>query len=49
MTDKRKTISGEDVLYSIHLLGYEKFLVVLNLYLERFWKVTKIEEPHKEE
>ena len=34
--DKRKTISGEDINHSINILGYEKYMDVLNLYMEKY-------------
>ena len=31
--DKRKTIAGDDVLYSLNILGYEKYMDCLNLFI----------------
>ena len=31
--DKRKTIAGDDVLYSLNILGYEKYMDWLNLFI----------------
>lgn len=44
MKDKRKTISGEDVIQSLGILGYEDFLKVLNLYMEKYRTIMKTEE-----
>jgi len=44
MGDKRKTISGEDVLHSLNILGYEKYMPALNDYLAKYKQVAKTED-----
>lgn len=41
--EKRKTISGEDVLHSLNILGYEKYMEALNLYNSKYKTVMKHE------
>lgn len=41
MGDKRKTISGEDVLHSLNILGYEKYMPALTEYMEKYQLVMK--------
>ncbi|AAS53385.1 AFR014Cp [Eremothecium gossypii ATCC 10895] len=35
-SDKRKTINGEDVLISLHALGFENYAEVLKIYLAKY-------------
>ncbi|CCC68645.1 hypothetical protein NCAS_0B05610 [Naumovozyma castellii] len=35
-TDKRKTINGEDILISLHSLGFENYAEVLKIYLAKY-------------
>ena len=37
--DKRKTISGDDVLYALNILGYEKYMQCLNLFVASFREI----------
>jgi len=41
--DKWKTISGEDVLHSLNILGYEKYIPALNDYMTKYKIVMKHE------
>ncbi|CCF57272.1 hypothetical protein KAFR_0C02790 [Kazachstania africana CBS 2517] len=34
--DKRKTINGEDILVSLHALGFENYAEVLKIYLAKY-------------
>lgn len=34
--DKRKTINGEDILISLHALGFENYAEVLKIYLAKY-------------
>ena len=34
--EKRKTINGEDLLYSINTLGFESYIDILKLYLQKY-------------
>lgn len=36
LREKRKTINGEDILYSMHDLGFENYAEVLKIYLAKF-------------
>lgn len=36
LRDKRKTINGEDILYSMHDLGFENYAEVLKIYLAKY-------------
>lgn len=36
VNDKRKTINGEDILYSMYSLGFENYAEVLKIYLAKF-------------
>ena len=36
LMEKRKTINGEDVLYSLHTLGFENYAEVLKIYLAKY-------------
>ncbi|XP_003686664.2 Hap3p TPHA_0H00190, partial [Tetrapisispora phaffii CBS 4417] len=35
-SDKRKTINGEDILISLHALGFENYAEVLKIYLAKY-------------
>ena len=37
--DKRKTISGDDVLYALNILGYEKYMQCLNLFVASYREI----------
>lgn len=36
LMEKRKTINGEDILYSLHTLGFENYAEVLKIYLAKY-------------
>lgn len=38
--EKRKTLNGEDILYSLHSLGFENYAEVLKIYLAKFREVS---------
>ena len=44
--DKRKTIAGDDVLFALNILGYEKYMSCLNLFVRYYREVMK--ETEKE-
>jgi nuclear transcription Y subunit beta len=48
MKDKRKTISGEDVLHSLNLLGYENYMKALTDYMNKYREVVKEAEEAEE-
>ena len=35
LSERRKTISGDDLLYAMHTLGFEKYIESLRLYLAK--------------
>lgn len=37
--EKRKTINGEDLLYAINTLGFESYMDILKLYLNKYREV----------
>ena len=37
--EKRKTINGEDLLYAINTLGFESYVDILKLYLNKYREV----------
>ncbi|CDW79199.1 ccaat-box binding factor hap3 [Stylonychia lemnae] len=39
--DKRKTINGEDLIYSLYQLGFERYLENLNLYYQKYKDAQK--------
>ena len=41
-SEKRKTINGEDILYAMNNLGFEKYTPILKIYLDKFRESQKI-------
>eukprot|EP01017_Pseudomicrothorax_dubius_P038956 TRINITY_DN5919_c0_g1_i4.p1 TRINITY_DN5919_c0_g1~~TRINITY_DN5919_c0_g1_i4.p1 ORF type:complete len:135 (+),score=55.75 TRINITY_DN5919_c0_g1_i4:131-535(+) len=39
--EKRKTINGDDLLFAMNTLGFEGYIDVLRLYLQKFREATK--------
>ena len=39
--EKRKTINGDDLLYAMHTLGFDEYIEILRLYLQKYREVTK--------
>ncbi|KAI9193425.1 nuclear transcription factor Y subunit B-3 [Polychytrium aggregatum] len=39
LTEKRKTISGEDILWAMHSLGFENYCEALKIYLTKYREV----------
>lgn len=37
--EKRKTINGEDLLYAINTLGFDSYIDILKLYLNKYREV----------
>ena len=44
--DKRKTINGDDILYSLKLLGFDKYHEILEIYLEKYRKAWSQEDKN---
>jgi nuclear transcription Y subunit beta len=40
--EKRKTINGEDLLYAINTLGFESYVDILKLYLNKYRDVMNL-------
>lgn len=40
-TEKRKTINGEDIIFSVNILGFEKYVEILKLYLGKYREALK--------
>ncbi|KAJ8601243.1 hypothetical protein CTAYLR_003250 [Chrysophaeum taylorii] len=45
--DKRKTINGNDVLFAMEGLGFEKYVDPLKLYLGKYREKVKVEPDHR--
>jgi nuclear transcription Y subunit beta len=46
-TEKRKTINGEDILWAMSTLGFDKYVDPLKLYLAKYRESVKYEKPDK--
>lgn len=46
--EKRKTINGEDVLYSLHTLGFENYAEVLKIYLAKYRQQQALKQERGE-
>lgn len=46
--DKRKTINGEDILYSMHDLGFENYAEVLKIYLAKYREQQALKQERGE-
>eukprot|EP01017_Pseudomicrothorax_dubius_P023269 TRINITY_DN2492_c0_g1_i2.p1 TRINITY_DN2492_c0_g1~~TRINITY_DN2492_c0_g1_i2.p1 ORF type:complete len:135 (+),score=39.24 TRINITY_DN2492_c0_g1_i2:121-525(+) len=46
-SEKRKTINGDDLLYAMNTLGFEGYIDVLRLYLQKFREATKTLEKQE--
>lgn len=42
--DQRKTVNGDDILYAMTNLGFEKYVPILKTYLEKYRESQKIPE-----
>lgn len=47
LSERRKTINGDDLLHAMNTLGFEKYIEPLRLYLQRYRDVTKTEKPEE--
>lgn len=41
MGERRKTINGDDLLYALNTLGFEKYLDALRTYLNKYREIIK--------
>lgn len=48
LREKRKTINGEDILYSMHDLGFENYAEVLKIYLAKYREQQAIRQENGE-
>ncbi|ODV94942.1 hypothetical protein PACTADRAFT_81496 [Pachysolen tannophilus NRRL Y-2460] len=48
VNEKRKTINGEDVLYSMHSLGFENYAEVLKIYLAKYREQQALKQERGE-
>lgn len=48
LRDKRKTINGEDILYSMHDLGFENYAEVLKIYLAKYREQQALKQERGE-
>mmetsp|Transcript_43586 Transcript_43586/g.42109 ORF Transcript_43586/g.42109 Transcript_43586/m.42109 type:complete len:137 (+) Transcript_43586:65-475(+) len=47
--DKRKTINGDDLIYGLNQLGFDRYLENLNLYYQKYKEVAKTQDKQNEE
>lgn len=45
LSERRKTINGDDLLHAMTTLGFEKYIEPLRIYLQRYREVTKTDKP----
>ena len=48
LREKRKTINGEDILYSMHDLGFENYAEALKIYLAKYREQQAIKQERGE-
>eukprot|EP00612_Vaucheria_litorea_P004413 CAMPEP_0171464638 /NCGR_PEP_ID=MMETSP0945-20130129/7898_1 /TAXON_ID=109269 /ORGANISM="Vaucheria litorea, Strain CCMP2940" /LENGTH=167 /DNA_ID=CAMNT_0011991809 /DNA_START=224 /DNA_END=727 /DNA_ORIENTATION=+ len=46
-TEKRKTINGEDILWAMSTLGFDKYVEPLKVYLSKYRESVKVDRPEK--
>ena len=47
MHEKRKTINGDDLLWAMSTLGFDKYVEPLKIYLHKYREAVKGEKPEK--
>jgi nuclear transcription Y subunit beta len=47
MQEKRKTINGEDLLWAMSTLGFDKYVEPLKIYLAKYREAVKGDKPEK--
>lgn len=45
--EKRKTINGEDLLWAMSTLGFDKYVDPLKIYLAKYRESVKLEKPDR--
>ena len=45
LSERRKTINGDDLLHAMTTLGFEKYIDPLRIYLQRYREVMKTDKP----
>ena len=45
--EKRKTINGEDLLWAMSTLGFDKYVEPLKVYLAKYRESVKLEKPDR--
>ncbi|CAG9332248.1 unnamed protein product [Blepharisma stoltei] len=48
LSERRKTISGDDLMYAMNTLGFEKYIEPLRVYLQRYRDLSKGEKNDEE-
>jgi nuclear transcription Y subunit beta len=47
LSERRKTINGDDLLHAMTTLGFERYLEPLRMYLQRYREVMKTDKPEE--
>lgn len=47
MQEKRKTINGDDLLWAMSTLGFDKYVEPLKLYLSKYREAVRVDKPDK--
>jgi len=47
LSERRKTINGDDLIFAMNTLGYEKYLDALRIYLHKYREFIKGERPEE--
>ncbi|CAG9318090.1 unnamed protein product [Blepharisma stoltei] len=47
LSERRKTISGDDLMYAMNTLGFEKYIEPLRVYLQRYRDLSKGDKPEE--
>lgn len=47
MQEKRKTINGDDLLWAMSTLGFDKYVEPLKLYLSKYREAVRGDKPEK--
>ena len=48
LQEKRKTISGDDILWAMSTLGFDKYVEPLKLYLNKYREAVRGDKPEKQ-
>lgn len=47
LSERRKTISGDDLMYAMNTLGFDKYIEPLRVYLQRYRDLSKVEKTEE--